>query len=159
MLFIPGKSKKVLLAGLGNVGKRRALKLYEGDFNLVIYEPNKTLVDNFLSEVKASEGIQIEEKNLDTSSLHEEINKGIDMAVFCTPYSEEIDKWVSLCENHKLPYNRADKHGSSDFFFVSQIDKEDYSLAISTYGQNPSLSKKIREEMECYLEDKNRDKG
>lgn len=159
MFFIPGNSKRALVAGLGNVGRRRAIKLFEGDFNLIIYEPEKTLIESFLSDVNYNERIRIEEKKLDSNSLSEELDKGIDIAIFCIPYSKELDMWTSECENRRIPFNRADKFGSSDFYFVAQIDREDYTVAISTHGQNPSLSRKIREEMECYFEDKNRNKG
>lgn len=137
-IFLNIEGKRCVVIGGGRVAKRKIEGLLRAGANVVVISPN---LDEELKKMVLWIEREYKDGDLD----------GAFIAIAATN-NEEVNQMV---------YNEAEKRGilinviSSPylcrFIVPSIIEKDNFTIAISSAGKNPSLSKKIRLKLEEVL--------
>ncbi len=132
--------RKILFVGGGSVAARK-LK------TVLAFKPEITVISkgfsNEIKELSASKKIKIIEKAIEEN----DINDSFDFAFICTNDKETNSRISRICKEKNILINVADSPKDCDFFMPATIVNDDFTIAISTKGKNPSLSKKIKEKL------------
>ena len=140
-LYLDLKSKKVTVFGGGNVGYRKASYFgEEADVTVV----SKDFNENFSSttfELVTADIFEVADEWIAKSDL---VVAAADPCVndFIAKRSELAGK----------PYNRSDAPGS--FLIPSLVKRNNYSVAVSTYGNSPAMSRYLKVWLDQYLDEK-----
>lgn len=140
-LYLDLKSKKVTVFGGGNVGYRKASYFgEEADVTVV----SKDFNENFFSttfELVTADIFEVADEWIAKSDL---VVAAADPCVndFIAKRSELAGK----------PYNRSDAPGS--FLIPSLVKRNNYSVAVSTYGNSPAMSRYLKVWLDQYLDEK-----
>ena len=134
--FINMKNKKVLLVGAGHIAFNKLNSLLEFTTNITIIsnefsdEINKVIKKNSLS---------FNQRDYEAGDI-----KGFDIVVVATN-SYELQKSIYK-ESRELNcfFNCVDFPELCDFTFASYIKEGDLTIAISTSGNSPAVSKQLR---------------
>ncbi len=131
------KGKKVIVIGGGDVASRKVHKLLSAGANITVLSP---VLCPDLKELSNSG--MIEHKNLRFSP---EALRDADMIIAATS-SKEVNANVStLAHERKVPVCVVDDPSISDFIFPATSSFRDFVIAISTDGNHPGISSRIRE--------------
>jgi len=139
-LFMNLKGKKVLVVGAGPVGMRRIEKLLAANarIRMVCTEPPQTPV---------SDGVEVQIEPYNSSHLD-----GIRMALAAAP--EEVNRAVVRdAKARGIPVNSASDPDESDFHIPATICKGPLTIAISSGGLAPGVSRVVRQHLETTLDD------
>lgn len=131
-LFMDMRGKRAVVFGAGQVGLRKARYLAE--------EADVTVVSRDF--VPGFEGTNISLVRSEISdSIHEWVSKA-DLVVAATNDSTVNDAIANECAVKGILCNRAD--GLSTFLIPSIVKRDNYTIAISTFGKSPGMSKYLR---------------
>lgn len=139
-LYLDLEGKKVYVIGGGKVAERKVLSLLESGADVTVISPSVTERLKTLSQKKQIRYIPRPFRKGDLKCSF--------LAVISTG-RKEINR--SVAKEAKLScclYNVADDPEVSNFIVPSTIKREKLTIAISTGGISPALSKKIRMELE-----------
>ncbi|MFQ5976189.1 MAG: bifunctional precorrin-2 dehydrogenase/sirohydrochlorin ferrochelatase [Candidatus Hydrothermarchaeales archaeon] len=131
------KGKKAVVFGGGKVSERRTLKLLNSGAHV------KVISKDFTDKLKRakSEKLELITAEIEKDSVKDFL-KGADLILIATSDGHLNDRIEE--ESHKLGLlvNRADK--VSDFVIPAVLDLEGISIAISTKGKSPAVTKAIK---------------
>ena len=134
--------KRILVVGGGEIAYRKSEKLLEFGGNLLVLSPNINNKFEILKE-KYKDNLNFRYDFYNKSYL-----KDVFLVVAATS-SKEINKQISIdCNDLGILSNVVDSKEDSDFIFPSIINNDNLTIAISTMGSFPYLSKTIRMDME-----------
>ena len=126
----------VLIIGLGTVGYRKLCSIID-------------ISKDKLTKISARQNIHYEIKKYESCDID-----GYDMVFACTDDDEtqiKILSDISTAQKSRFILANFCKHQeNSNFANMSSIQTDDYAIAITTYGNDPKLSKNIREKLENF---------
>jgi len=140
-LFLDLRPRKVVVFGGGEVGLRKA-KYFAEEAEVVVV--SRTFVAGF-----DGAGVEMVKEEADTN-LDRWISWG-DFIVAATDDRELNERIVNSAMRQNRYCNSAD--GISNFLIPSLVQRENYSVAVSTLGRSPAMSKFLRIKLESILTD------
>ncbi len=148
-ILLSFKNKKIVVFGCGEVGKRRALKLYKDGALVDIYSKN---FDNDIVKINDIKKIKIDLNNVDDKTLKNIIKK---YDIIIAAVNKEINKKiVNIAKELNKYVNSSTSIEESNFIIPAYVEKNGIIFFIYTGGKSPLLAKNIRKIVENYL-DKN----
>lgn len=148
--IIINTNKEVLVIGAGNVALRKTKKLLEFTNNIKVVSSEFNIGFNNLNIKKIK--MEINEENFPTL-LNDEI-----IFVILSLNSKELNgKLCNICKKNKIMVNVVDNKELSDIIFPAVIEREHLLIAISTKGECPYYSKKLKEEMAEFIDRKDKE--
>jgi len=138
-LFVNLKDKKCLIVGAGIVAYRKIeiLLCYEGDLQVVAPEISTPIL-----ELEKQGKIHIERREYRESDL-----KDAFLIIAATSSVETNTAVYKAARKLNIPVNVVDDPARCTFFFPSIVKRGNLTIGISTDGQYPALSKKLRKIM------------
>jgi precorrin-2 dehydrogenase/sirohydrochlorin ferrochelatase len=140
-LFLDLRPRKVVVFGGGEVGLRKA-KYFAEEAEVVVV--SRTFVAGF-----DGAGVEMVKEEADTN-LDRWISWG-DFIVAATDDRELNERIVNSAMRQNRYCNSAD--GISNFLIPSLVQRENYSVAVSTLGRSPAMSKFLRIKLESIMTD------
>lgn len=137
-IFLNIEGKRCVVIGGGRVAKRKIEGLLRARADVVVISPN---LDEELKKMVL--WINREYKNGDLD--------GAFIAIAATNNKEVNQMVYNEAEERGVLVNVVDTPNFCRFIVPSIVEKEDFTIAISSCGKNPSLSKKIRLRLEEVL--------
>lgn len=135
-MMINLENKDVTIIGGGKVAFRKANKF--SDFNCNVKVVSTSFIKDF-------DNINI---NLINDEYKEDYLKESFLVIAATS-SKKVNEGISnYCSKNNIMCNIADDIKLSDFIVPSSIKRGDLVISVSTMGKSPSLSSKIRKELE-----------
>ncbi len=146
-IFLKVENQKCLLIGAGEVGLRKLKSLLQcnpDEIRVVdICEPSPELL-----RIGEDPRVSIEKRAFNPSDLD---NK---FMVFACTSNAGVNKMIAdLCLQKKILCNIADYPEGSNFIVPSVIRQGDLTLAVSTGGNSPAFTKKIRSDLQSIFGD------
>ena len=144
-VFLDITDKRCLVVGGGKVAERKVAMLLQFNAHVIVVSPVMTKTLLKLGEEGKIEYFQrtYTAKDLDNTAL-----------VFaCTDNSAINNKIKKEAARKNIPVNVVDTPDVCDFIVPSIIRKGDLTIAISTSGELPLLSKKLRQKIEEIVTD------
>ncbi|MBN1572066.1 MAG: glutamyl-tRNA reductase [Deltaproteobacteria bacterium] len=139
-MFIKLKGRKTLVVGGGEVGTRKAAALIESGADVTVVSPEvtdrlKRLIDE--GKVKYVKG-----------RFKEELLDDVFICVSAVGDDETDSEIERQCRGRGVLVNVVDVPERCDFYFPSVVSRGDLTIAISSGGVSPAMTKKIRQDME-----------
>lgn len=134
--FLKFDNKKILIIGGGKIANNKLIHLLEFTKKITILTP--TISENMLKTVHQNR-LKFYQKTYESGDI-----TGFDIiiaAINDIPLQEKIFK---ESRNQKCLYNCVDIKECCDFIFPAYIKKGDLTIAISTNGGSPALTKQLR---------------
>jgi precorrin-2 dehydrogenase/sirohydrochlorin ferrochelatase len=135
MLNIEGK--KCVIVGGGNVAFRKIRSLFAYGAEITVISPD------FTEEIKKLTNIERISRDYEFGDL-----KGAYLAFGATDDKNTNKQVYNEAKLEGIPVNIADNPELCGFMVPSKVERGDLTIAISTNGKIPALSKKIRLELE-----------
>lgn len=143
-------NKEVLIIGAGNVALRKAKKLLEFTDNIKVVSSEFHIEFDNLNITKIK--MEINEENFPTL-LTDNI-----IFVILSLNSKDLNRKLGIiCKKNKIMVNIVDDKELSDIIFPAIIEKENLLIAISTKGECPYYSKKLKEEISEFIDRKDKE--
>jgi len=127
--------KRVTIFGGGRVGLRKAV-YFSGESDLTI------ISGNFLPEFR-SINAELVKKELSGISEISGIIKNSALVIAATSDKSLNNKIGEICRSENIPFNNADGE-PGDIIIPSMIKGENYTIAVTTGGKSPGISRHIR---------------
>lgn len=137
-LMLNIKDKDITVIGGGKVAFRKVKKLLE--YNAKVKVISKEFIEdfNFIKE----KIVMIKEE------YHEKLLENTFMMFACTDCNKTNSFIMKLCKENNILCNIADDIETCDFIVPSSLKRGDLIISVSTLGNSPSLSSKIRKDLE-----------
>jgi precorrin-2 dehydrogenase/sirohydrochlorin ferrochelatase len=129
-------NKNVTIIGGGKVAFRKAKKFLE--FNCNVKLVSSSFIEDF-------DNIDVK---LINDNYKEDYLKESFLVIAATSSKKVNEDIASYCKTNNIMCNIADDINLSDFIVPSSIKRGDLVISVSTMGNSPSLSSKIRKELE-----------
>jgi precorrin-2 dehydrogenase/sirohydrochlorin ferrochelatase len=139
-IFLDLRNKKAVVIGGGSVAERKALTLLSCNANVSIISPEITPRLRRLAKEGKIEYIK--------KSYEDKDVKDAFLVVAATNDKKINEAVAKAVERYSCLLNIVDKPESSNFIVPSLISRGDLTIAISTGGKTPALSKQIRKELQ-----------
>jgi precorrin-2 dehydrogenase/sirohydrochlorin ferrochelatase len=139
-VFLDLRERSCVVVGGGRVAERKALSLLEAGANVTVVSPSLT---HKLQELSSSGKITHLAK-----TFEEEDIAGASIVIAATGLPEVNSGIGRLCRKKQILVNVIAPPGESSFIVPSVVDRGALLIAISTSGESPALSKRIRMELE-----------
>ena len=148
--IILNTEKKVLIVGAGNVSLRKTKKLlgFTDKIKVVSSEFHKDFDNLGIEKLK----MEINEENFPTL-----LNEEICFVILSLNNKELNENLCKICKNRNIMVNVVDNKDISDIIFPAVIERENLLVAISTKGECPYYSKKLKEELTEFIDRKERE--
>jgi len=141
-MFVSLEGRSCLVVGAGQVGLRKIVSLADcGASPLVIVErgaPNEALL-----ALAARPGVQLAQRDFELSDLD-----GRFLVVAATSNQELNRRIGAMCQERAILCNIVDAPEQGSFIVPSCVNRGELSIAISTGGQSPALTKRIRKDLQ-----------
>lgn len=148
--IIINTDKEVLVIGAGNVALRKTKKLLEFTNNIKVVSSEFNIGFNNLNIKKIK--MEINEENFPTL-----LNDEISFVILSLNSKELNGKLCNICKKNKIMVNVVDDKDLSDIIFPAVIEREHLLIAISTKGECPYYSKKLKEEIAEFIDRKDKE--
>jgi len=142
-LHIDLKGRKALVIGGGSVAERKVKTLlaYGADLTVVSPELNSSLRELF---------------NTGEISYFDDIYRPAylkdQFMVICATDDEEVNRQAAdHCTRHGILVNSVSEPDRCTFFFPALLKKGPLTIAVSTAGSSPALSRRIKEQLDGYF--------
>ncbi len=142
-LFISFKNRNILLIGGGKIAFEKLKKLLEFTTNIKLISLEFTLE---ISELADKYSLKCEKREYKSDDL-----KMIDFVIVAVDDDRVHRKVYEDSSALKVFVNSVDNQEFCDFIFPSIIKREDLTLAISTNGASPAVSKYLKRFLEKKL--------
>lgn len=144
-LFLDLTGKYCLVVGGGRVGCRKVRTLLAcSPAEVLVLDPGTPAPE--LAALAAQPGIRLERR-----AFRPEDAEGRTLAFAATP-SREVNRLVAgHCRSLGVLCNVADAREESDFIVPAHVENGPLTLAISTGGASPALTRALREDLEKWL--------
>ncbi|WP_320008232.1 bifunctional precorrin-2 dehydrogenase/sirohydrochlorin ferrochelatase [Maridesulfovibrio sp.] len=141
-IFLKVKNRKCLLVGAGAVGIRKLKSI------LACKPEQVTVLDTAepgpeLLEISRDQRVIFKQRHFQDSDLD-----NVFIAFACTNNAELNRRMSDLCMKKNILCNIADFPEGSNFIVPSVIRQGDLTLAVSSGGSTPALTKRIRSELQ-----------
>jgi len=141
-MFVSLAGRACLVVGAGQVGLRKLLSLAEcGAAPLTVIERREP--DEALRELGSQPGVRILRRDFVESDLD-----GVFLAIAATSDAALNQRIGMLCRERGILCNMADAPDQGSFIVPSSVVRGDLTIAISTSGQSPALTKRIRKDLQ-----------
>lgn len=141
-MFVSLEGRACLVVGAGQVGLRKIQSLADcGASRLVVIErgePNGALL-----ELSARPGVSLLRRDFAESDLD-----GVFLVIAATSDGDLNRRIGALCRERGILCNMVDAPDQGSFIVPSSVTRGDLSIAISTSGQSPALTKRIRKDLQ-----------
>jgi precorrin-2 dehydrogenase/sirohydrochlorin ferrochelatase len=139
-MFLKLENKRCLVVGAGKVGEPKIASLLDtgARIHVVAFEASD-LVRKWAQEEK----ITLELRAFAAADLD-----GTFLAVVATASRELNASIYNEAQRHRVLCNVVDDPAYCDFYYPAVVRRGDLQIAISTNGQSPSLSQKLRQQLE-----------
>jgi precorrin-2 dehydrogenase/sirohydrochlorin ferrochelatase len=143
-LFVDCAGKRIVIFGGGDVASRKAA-FFSGEAEVLV-------VSRSFSQ-KLSE-LTVERRTVDTGKVTDEVLTGIMDGAFLVigAFSDtaQNNRIKDLCMERRILFNNADGE-PGDVILPAVTHKKNYTVAISTQGNSPAVSRFLREYLETHL--------
>lgn len=139
-VFLVLRERPCLVIGGGEVAERKTLSLLEAGADVAVVSP---ALSPKLTELARTQKIRHLPRTFEEHDL-----SGIFLVVAATGSTEINASVARLCRKKHLLVNVAAPPEESSFIVPSVVERGDLVIAISTSGDSPGLSKRIRRELE-----------
>jgi len=144
-IFVNLENKPCLVVGAGGVGKRKARSLLEAGASPVLIVDTHP-ADDEIEEILTLGNAHYECRGFEDMDLDNKF-----MVIACTS-NESVNQRISeQCTKRDILCNIVDAPESGSFIVPSSIKQGDLTLAISTGGNSPAMTKRIRRELQEYF--------
>lgn len=152
-IYISLINQSVSVVGVGPVGQRKIQRLLKSQpKEIKVIDPSLTdakiyeIVNNLFIKYKETKFTPLKRK------FSPELIEG-DFLVFAATNNEDANESIVLaCKERKILCNKADSKGTpGDFIVPASIEKGAISLSISTGGNSPALSRRLRIDLEEWM--------
>jgi len=133
-------NKKCLVAGAGRVAERKVRRLLECGAQVLVVSPKITSFLNTLTEKKK---IIFKKRRFNLTDLN-----GVYLAISATGDRKINFLISSYCHRKGILVNVVDSPKECNFILPSVARRGNLTIAVSTDGMSPALSKKIRRDIE-----------
>ncbi|KGP72625.1 NAD(P)-binding protein [Pontibacillus yanchengensis] len=131
-------NKKVLVVGGGAIAYRKIAGLQDTGARIQVVA---STVDSDIEALERVDAISVERKTFEPSDL-----EGAFLVIAATD-SKEVNDWISKeAADHQL-VNRADESAAGNTIIPSSIKRGKLTIAVSTEGASPKLTKQIKQEL------------
>ncbi|MGM9925653.1 MAG: bifunctional precorrin-2 dehydrogenase/sirohydrochlorin ferrochelatase [Bacillus sp. (in: firmicutes)] len=141
MLDITGKP--VVIVGGGRIALRKAKALVKEGALVTVVSPE---LDGGFSELP----VAWKQKAYEAGDLH-----GAFLVFACTD-NMEVNRSVRRDASSRQLVNVTSEKELSDFHNMAVVEGEEYMLAVSTRGSDPSRAKGLRRELKAWMEERSR---
>ncbi len=143
-IFLNVRGKKCIVVGGGEVAERKAKGLLESGAHVTVISPSLT---RGLIKMEERGEIDAVRRNFRPTDMRDSL-----IAIAATDNEEVNNSIVRKGAARRVLVNVVDKAIDSDFILPSIVRRSDIIIAISTSGRSPALARKLRAELENYLE-------
>jgi precorrin-2 dehydrogenase/sirohydrochlorin ferrochelatase len=144
-IFVNLENKPCLVVGAGGVGKRKARTLLEAGASPVL------IVDTHPADGEIEEILTLGNAHFECRSFEDADLDNQFMVIACTS-NESVNHRISeQCTKRDILCNIVDDPESGSFIVPSSIKQGDLTLAISTGGNSPAMTKRIRRELQDFF--------
>jgi precorrin-2 dehydrogenase / sirohydrochlorin ferrochelatase len=137
MLRLEGK--QVVVVGGGKVAERKVTGLLSTGSHIKMISPNAT---DELKRLASRGRIQWLEKSFSKEDIEGAF------LIFAATNDNELNQYIKMAASDQQLVTIADDPEGSNFHVPSHIQRGRLSIAVSTGGASPTLSRKIREQLE-----------
>ncbi len=138
--FLKLEGKKCVVIGGGRVAERKILSLLEANAIVVLVSPDATSVLAKLADDKKITWIK--------DSFKPDYIQGAWLVFACTNQRDVQRDVFQACEERNIFCNVVDQPDISSFIVPSVVKRGALTLAISTSGASPAVSRRLRERLE-----------
>ncbi len=135
-VFIKFDKKKILIIGGGNIALRKLKYLLEFTNNITLISSEYT---KEVKELIQSKSLSFKEANYNTGDV-----KGFDIVIAAVDNIQVQKSIYNETREFNCLYSCVDIQEYCDFIFPAYIKKGDLTIAISTSGSSPSMSKYLK---------------
>lgn len=139
-LFLNIAGKKCIVAGGGNVALRKVKVLLDHGASVIVISPD---LCPDLTKLAENRRIQIINRQFESEDL---LNAFIVIAA--TDDRNANRQVAEVAREKSVPVNIVDDAENSDFLAPAQMRRGDITIAVSTAGKSPALSRRIRAKLE-----------
>lgn len=144
-LFIDLTSAHCLIVGAGNVGKRKLTLLLEACPKYIQLIDTSPLTQE-LQGVLKNPNVSFEQRAFQPADI---IGKTLVFAATCDRY---LNKTIAnCCTTNGILCNIIDSPSDGTFIVPAHINQGDITIAITTHGNSPALSRKLRQDITTWL--------
>ncbi len=147
-LFLDLRECDILLVGAGEVGARKL-----GDI-MDCSPKNVLIIDPSPPEDRVMQFLSYPNVDYQQRVVGEQDFVGKKLVFAATGFGEVNNLVAVMCKNLDIWCNIADAPEKSDFVVPAHFRRGDICLCISTGGTSPALAKKMRKELEAWLDEK-----
>lgn len=141
-MFVSLKGRACLVVGAGQVGLRKLLSLADcGASPLTVIERREP--DEALREFGSRPGVRILRRDFAESDLD-----GVFLVIAATSDAALNQRIGTLCRERGILCNMVDAPDQGSFIVPSSVVRGELTIAISTSGQSPALTKHIRKDLQ-----------
>jgi precorrin-2 dehydrogenase/sirohydrochlorin ferrochelatase len=141
-MFVSLEGRACLVVGAGQVGLRKLLSLADcGAAPLTVIERREP--DEALRELGSRPGVRILRRDFSESDLD-----GVFLVIAATSDSALNQRIGTLCRERGILCNIVDAPDQGSFIVPSSVVRGDLTIAISTSGQSPALTKRVRKDLQ-----------
>lgn len=141
--YIDLSEKEVLVVGGGKVATRKVQNLLKFTRNITVVAPEVT---REMKDLVKKHSLRLRRRRFLTGDL-----KNKDMVIVAVDDLELQKRIFNLCEKRRILCNSVDSPEFCNFIFPSLVVRGEVVIGISTSGQVPALSKRLRELIERAL--------
>ena len=141
LLYVFTEGMEALVIGAGRIGRRKIFKLIQGGANVTVVTKVKPEGIPDIVKVIIGDGLEYASKNIDK----------YDIIVTATDDPLVNSKISDLAKQNKKLVNSVSGLGNCNVAFPAIIDKGSYLVGITTRGEDPSLSKKVKKDLKRAL--------
>ena len=135
-VFIKFDKKKILIVGGGNIALRKLKYILEFTKNITLISSEYS---KEIKELIKSESLSFKEANYNTGDA-----KSFDIVIAAVDSIKLQESIYKETREYKCLYSCVDIQEYCDFIFPAYIKKGDLTIAISTAGSSPSMSKYLK---------------
>lgn len=141
-MFVNLEGRACLVVGAGQVGLRKILSLADcGAAPLTVIDRREP--DEGLRELAARPGVKVLRRDFAESDLD-----GVFLVIAATSDAGLNRRIGALCRERGILCNMVDAPGEGSFIVPSSVVRGELAIAISTGGQSPALTKRIRKDLQ-----------
>ncbi len=139
-IFLNVRGKRCVVFGGGRVALRKVKVLLEHGASVKVVSPD---LCPELSELARAKAIRVFHKEYEPGDI-----EGALIAIAATTESDTNQKIADEARRQKTLVNVVDNPEQSDFIVPSYLNRGDLTIAVSTAGRSPALTRKIRTRLE-----------
>ena len=141
-IFLKVENQKCLLVGAGSVGLRKLKSLLQsGPAEITVLDTCDPCSE--LKNITADPRVRFEKRKFEPEDLEDKF-----MAFACTSNKTVNREIADICREKNILCNIADYPDGSNFIVPSVVKQGDLTLAVSTGGNSPAFTKKIRRDLQ-----------